>query len=144
MRRVGMSVEIQRLMASPLASGLALAAAGFFVWVALSIVGGLTTTEPGFHLRDAWDTAPYFYVGVPIMVLGVAVVAFLHPERAWRWPLWLVSGHQVGVLTVGLGMQSGLSLLILTLILAVLLSALFAIPALIGAEAARRLTERAY
>jgi hypothetical protein len=41
-------------------------------------------------------------------------------------------------------MQSGLSLIILTLVFAVLLAAAFTIPALLGAHAARRLAERAY
>ncbi len=144
MRRVGMSGEIQRLAASPSALGFALAGVGFIVWIGLSIVGGLTAADVGFRLRDAWDTAPYFYVGLPIMALAVALAAFLQPERPWRWPVWLAAGHQAGVLLVGLGMQSGLSLAILTLILGTLLAAIFAIPALAGAEAARRLTERAY
>jgi hypothetical protein len=58
--------------------------------------------------------------------------------------LWLVCGHQLGVLMVGLGMQSGLSLFILTLILAILLLVFFTIPALVGSVVARHLTERAY
>jgi hypothetical protein len=41
-------------------------------------------------------------------------------------------------------MQSGLSLVILTLALGALLAVLFAIPAFAGAEAARRLAERVY
>jgi hypothetical protein len=45
---------------------------------------------------------------------------------------------------VGLGMQSAPSLLILTIILAILLAAFFAIPAMLGAMAARVLGERAY
>ena len=78
------------------------------------------------------------------MALAVGFAAFMRPERAWRWPLWLVAGHQTGVLLVGLGMQSGLSLIILTLILAVLLAAFFFVPALLGSMAARWLAERAY
>jgi len=78
------------------------------------------------------------------MALAVAIAAFLKLERVWRWPLWLVGGHQLGVMLVGLGMQSAPSLLILTIILAILLAAGFAVPAMLGAMAARALAERAY
>ena len=80
----------------------------------------------------------------PAMMIAVTAAAFHVPERIWRWPLWLVAGHQAGVLFVGLGMQSGLSLFILTLLIAVLLAAFFAVPALIGSLLARRVGARAY
>jgi hypothetical protein len=114
------------------------------VWIGLSVWAGIPTTEAGFRMREAWDSAAYFYLGVPVMTLAVAAAAFLRPERAWRWPVWLVAGHQAGVMIVGLGMQSGLSLVILTVILAILLAALFAVPAFLGSLAARHLMERAY
>ena len=117
---------------------------GFVMWTALSVIGGLVSDESAFRLREAWDTAAYFYIGIPVMAFAVGIAAFMRPERAWRWPLWLVAGHQTGVLLVGLGMQSGLSLILLTLILAVLLTALFFVPALIGSMAARWLAEQAY
>lgn len=118
-----------------------LAFTGLAVWTLLSILGGLVD-EAGFRLREAWDTPAYFYAGIPVMALAVAGAAFIRPRRAWRWPLWLVGGHQAGVLAFGLGMQSGFSLILLTAILAVLLAALFAVPALVGATVARRLVER--
>jgi len=142
MRRVNVLEEIRYLTGSPAVTGAALALTGFVVWVGLSVVGGLGGS--GFRLREAWDTSAYFYVGAPLMALAVAAAGFLHNERAWRWALWLVAGHQAGVLLLGLGMQSGVSLIILTLALGALLAVLFAIPALAGAEAARRLAERAY
>ena len=144
MRNVSTLGRMQRLASSPAGIRLALAATGLVVWVALSIVGGFSASGPGFRLREAWDTEAYFYVGVPLMALAVAAAGFLRPERAWRWPLWLVAGHQAGVLLLGLGMQSGLSLIVLTLALGALLAVLFAVPALVGAEAARRMGERAY
>jgi hypothetical protein len=124
------------------ATGLVLAATGFVVWTGLSIWGGLG--QEIFVLRDAWDTRAYFVVGVPAMVIAVAAAAFHVPERIWRWPLWMVSGHQAGVLFVGLGMQTGLSLVVLTLMIAGLLAAFFAVPALIGSLLARRIGVRAY
>ena len=115
------------------------------MWTALSVFGGLVThDESAFRLREAWDTAAYSMSASRSMALAVGLAAFIQPERAWRWPLWLVAGHQTGVLLVGLGMQSGLSLILLTLILAVLLTAFFFVPALIGAIAARWLAEQAY
>jgi hypothetical protein len=144
MRRVNVLEHIERLAGSPAWIGPALGATGFVAWVGLSVMSGYGAAESGFRLRAAWDTDAYFYIGAPVMALAVAAAAFLHPERAWRWSLWLVAGHQMGVLLLGLGMQSGLSLVILTLALGALLAVLFAIPAFAGAEAARRLAERVY
>jgi len=144
MRRVNMLGEIGRFAATPARSGILLAGLGLLVWIGLSVWAGLSSTEFGFRLREAWDTPAYFYLGLPLMVSGVAAAAFMRPERAWRWPLWLVAGHQAGVLLMGLGKQSGLSLLILTPILALMLAAFFAIPAMLGSFAGRRLGERAY
>lgn len=133
-----------RFASTPLGLGVLVAGLGFVMWTALSVFGGLAADESAFRLREAWDTAAYFYVGIPVMALAVGIAAFIRPERAWRWPLWLVGGHQTGVLLIGLGMQSGLSLILLTLILAVLLTAFFFVPALIGATAARWLAEQAH
>ncbi|HEX9904864.1 MAG TPA: hypothetical protein VGA77_07865 [Propylenella sp.] len=144
MRSATAFAEYRRLLASPVGIGVMLAATGLIVWIGLSVWGGLGTAETGFRLREAWDTAAYFYLGVPVMALAVSLASFVDPYRVWRWPLWLVAGHQVGVLLVGLGIQSGLSLILLTIILAVLLAVLFTIPALLASLAARALTERAY
>lgn len=127
--------DFRNLLAAPLVTGPALAFIGLGVWTSLSALGGL---------REAWEMPAYFYVGVPLMAAAVAVASFHMPRRVWRWPLWLVGGHQAGVWLVGLGMQSGLSLLILLLALAMLLGALFSVPALIGSMAARHVAQRAY
>jgi hypothetical protein len=145
MRRGGGVVdEALYLVASPLGLGSLLAAIGLSVWTGLSIWGGASSSEEGFRLREAWDVSAYFYVGIPLMALAVAAAAFVHPERAWRWPVSLVAGHQLGVMLVGVGMQSGLSLVILTLSIGILLAAMLGVPAMLGAMAARALEERAY
>ena len=144
MRTIGRLEGFTQFASTPLGLGLLVAGLGLVMWTALSVFGGLASDESAFRLREAWDTAAYFYFGIPAMALAVGVAAFMRPEQAWRWPLWLVAGHQTGVLLVGLGMQSGLSLILLTLILAVLLTAFFFVPALIGAMAARWLAEQAY
>jgi hypothetical protein len=144
MRSVDASLELRRLAASPVGLGALLAAIGLLTWVSLSIWCGMSAPDETLRLRGAWDTSCYYYVGLPIMAAAVALAAFLQPERSWRWALWLVGGHQLGVLLVGVGMQSVLSLLILTIMFAVLLAAAFAVPAMLGAMAARALAARAY
>jgi hypothetical protein len=144
MRSVSVLDEAKRLAVTLAGNGILLAGMGFAVWTGLSVWAGFAAGEPGFRLREAWDSSAYLYVGLPVMVLAVAVAAFAQPRRAWRWPLWLVAGHQIGMLLVGLGMQSELSLFILTLILAILLAAFLFIPALLGSTAARMLAGRAY
>jgi len=130
----------RRLVASPLQTAILLGGFGFGVWIALSIIGGLSSGEGTFRVREAWDTSAYFYFGLPLMAVAVAIAGFIKPNRVWRWPLALVAGHQAGMLVLGLGMQSGLSLILLTMILAILLCVLFAVPAAIGAMASRKLT----
>ena len=143
MRSVIASDDVWRFAWSSRGMAIILAVFGFIVWIGLSILAGVTA-EIGSGAREAWDTGAYFWLGVPLMALAVGLAAFVRPSRPWRWPLALVAGHQLGVLLLGLGMQSVLSQILLTLILAVLLSALFAIPALIGALARLYLAERAY
>jgi hypothetical protein len=144
MRSVNGVDRFLRSATSPVGLAVFAATLGFVMWTALSIIGGLVSDEPAFRLREAWDTSAYFYLGVPLMALGVGIAGFISPKQAWRWPLWLVAGHQAGVLLVGLGMQSGLSLILLTAILAILMTVFFFIPALIGAMAAKWLAEQAY
>ena len=144
MRGVKERSELRRLAGSPLGTGILLGTTGLIVWTGLSIWGGLAQADGVFRLHEAWDLPAYLTIGVPIMALAVALAAFLHPERSWRWPLWLVAGHQLGVMISGVGMQSGPSLLILTVIFAILLTAGFSVPALLGAMAARARAERAY
>lgn len=132
------------LTSTPAGTGILLAGIGFLVWISLSVVGGFVTAEPSFRLREAWDTAPYFYVGLPLMAVAAAVAGFARPEQVWRWPIWLVAGHQLGVVVLGVGMQSGPSLILLTAILAIVLVVLFAVPAALGAFASRHFVERTY
>ena len=144
MRSVSILDEARQLPATPIASGILLVGVGFAIWTGLSIWAGLATGEMDFRLREAWDAPAYFYVGLPLMAAAVGVAAFVIPQRAWRWPILLVAGHQVGMLLVGLGMQSELSLFILTLMLAIILAAFLFIPAMLGSTAARMLAGRAY
>jgi hypothetical protein len=139
MRSVGLLDQARQLAVTPAFCVSVLAGFGLVLWIGLSVWAGFAGQETAFRLREAWDAPAYFYVGLPLMVVTVAVAGFMRPERAWRWPVSLVAGHQVGLLLVGLGMQSELSLLILTLLLAAMLAAILFIPALLGSTAARML-----
>jgi hypothetical protein len=102
------------------------------------------TSADGVQLREAWDTGAYFLLGVPLMALAVTAASFVAPSRAWRWPLWMAGGHQAGVLAAGAGMQSGLSLALLTVIVVVMLATVLAIPAEVGSRLNRYVLARAY
>ena len=143
MRSVIAPEDLWRFGWSPRGMASILASVGFLIWISLSVWSG-ATAEFGLGLNAAWDTGAYYYFGVPLMALAVGFAAFVRPSRPWRWPLALVGGHQLGVLLVGLGMQSLVSLILLTLVLAVLLSVLFTIPALIGAVTRLYLAERTH
>lgn len=143
MRFVQDYFDVRNLESAPTLTGLALAATGLTAWIGFSVWAGQRGLE-GFRIGEAWDTRGYFLVGLPLMAVAVAAAAFRMPRHALRWPLWLVAGHQLGVLIGGLGMQPGLSRLILVTALGMLLAVMFAVPALLGSIAARRLDERAY
>ena len=128
-------LTFRNLLAAPLVTGPALALIGLAVWTGLSAFSGYS---------EAWEMPAYFYFGLPLMMTAVYVASYQMPRRIWRWPLWLVGGHQIGVCMSGLGMQSGLSLLILLLALAILLAALFSVPAMLGSMMARRVGQRVY
>ena len=140
---VNMLGKFRRLAASPLALGLRrLPSPGFSSgsrcrWSAAS------ARPPGFRLREAWDTDAYFYVGVPSWRSPSRAAGFLHPERAGagrsgsspatRRACSCRPRHAVG--PEPHHPDAGARML---------LAVVFAIPALAGAEAARRLAERAY
>jgi hypothetical protein len=81
-------------------AGLLLALLGFAVWTAFSLLPGLTQPAQPFRIREAWDTALFWRVGVPLMLLAQAVAAVVIGGRL-RWqPVWLLAGLFAGVLLV--------------------------------------------
>jgi hypothetical protein len=66
------------------------------------------------------------------MALAAAVAGFVAPRRVWRWSLWMVAGHVLGIIAVHPpGM--GLGLLPLAVVIVFLpMTVLLVIPALIG------------
>jgi hypothetical protein len=143
MQRRNTEAAIGALLRSPRGIACILAGIGFGVWISLSLWAGVASGEAAFRLREAWDDPTYFFIGMPAMAAAVAVAGFLQPSRVWRWPLSLVTGHQAGLLLVGVGMQSAPSLALLAVILAAMMGAVLCVPAIIGAVAARHLAERA-
>lgn len=117
-----------------LAGAIALAA-GFGVWVVLSLGGE--------RIVEAWDTNAYFDVGIWVMAVAAAVAGFVAPRRVWRWSLWMVAGHVLGIVAVHPpGM--GLNLLPLAIVIMFLpMTVLLVVPALIGGVVRLRGWDRA-
>ncbi|MBI3608296.1 MAG: hypothetical protein HY207_10035 [Nitrospirae bacterium] len=49
---------------------------GIFVWILVSALSGR---------REAWDSQWYFLVGMPVVCVVSACLAFFEPSRPWRW-----------------------------------------------------------
>lgn len=81
---------------------------------ALSIVGGVvlwTATSMVTGKREPWDSSVYWSISYPLAVLGSAVLAFLFPQRPWRWAamvmlmqfvVMIAMGSDLGLLPLGL------------------------------------------
>jgi len=62
-------------------------AAGFLLWA-------LSSTLPMLdRIREGWDDAPYWQIGVPLVLVISLAVSAASGERAWRTPLWVLLGH---------------------------------------------------
>ena len=72
---------------------VALFVAGFAVWAVFSIV---PRTGGGFATREAWDAAPYWEFGVPLLLLAQAMAAAASRERLLQLPVWILAGHFLG------------------------------------------------
>ena len=80
--------------------GLLLALVGFAVWTAFSVLPGLTQSSAPFRMREAWDTALFWRLGVPLMLLAqVAAGAVTRDGIVWQ-PLWILGGLFAGLLAV--------------------------------------------
>ena len=78
--------------------GSVLALVGFAVWTAFSLWPSMTQAGQPFRIREAWDTAPFWSVGVPLMLLAqTAAGAVVSGSLRWQ-PLWMIGGLFAGVL----------------------------------------------
>jgi hypothetical protein len=137
-------IEAPAPMMAPVLTATLLATFGLLAWMGISIWGGVSAMGPGqpFQLREAWDIGSYFWLALPAMMLAAGVAGYLVPERVWRWPAWLMAGHLVGIVLVGVARGSGLGLLPFAIVLLALLVLLFWLPALLG-KALAKMGERA-
>lgn len=71
-------------------------AAGFALWAAFSIVA----RAGGLAIREAWDGALYWQLGVPVLFAVQAGIGALSRERAKTQPLWTLAGHFAAMLPV--------------------------------------------
>ncbi len=112
-------------------------AAGFMVWAVLSLAAG-HMDHGRFVVREAWDTAPYFPLGLPVLLVAAGLAGFLAPVRVWRWALIVVAGHAVAMVLIH-PPGTGLGLLPLTIVFIGLpMTVILTVAAVIGAIVARR------
>ena len=60
----------------------------------------MTPRGRAFAIREAWDTEPFWMIGVPVLVLAQAAAGALSGGALARQPLWTLAGHFAGVLLV--------------------------------------------
>lgn len=63
-------------------------AAGFGICLAIGLISGR---------REPWDSGLYFTVGIPLMCLVIAWLAYQYPVRAWRWTLSMALGQSLAM-----------------------------------------------
>lgn len=71
---------------------IAAAMAGLLTCMAISIATGR---------REAWDAGTYYSVGIPVMVLLIFAIAWVFPERPWRWTLAMAVGQSLSAFLQG-------------------------------------------
>lgn len=81
-------------------AGLLLALVGLGVWSAFSLLPGMMQPGQPLRIREAWDTAMFWRIGVPLMLLAQAAGG-VAASGSLRWqPLWMIGGLFAGVLLV--------------------------------------------
>jgi hypothetical protein len=100
--------------------------AGALLWQATAMLSGR---------REAWDSPLYWMTAYPLGILVAAILAYLNPDRPWRWALALMWAQPV---VMAITSRSGFGLLPLGLIM----FGFLAIPPIAVAGIAGRLTRR--
>jgi hypothetical protein len=73
-----------------------LACAGFGIWAIFSLMPALA----GQGVREAWDSAPFWILGVPLLLALHGLAGALTEDGAWRLPLWAIGGHIAGMMLI--------------------------------------------
>ena len=89
--------------------------------------------------REAWDSELYFTVVLPSLGLLAGLLAFVVPERPWRWAFWPFAGQAA----VAFMQNPTANLMPVGLIVFAFFGAFCLIPAYLGAWLRRRLVGRA-
>lgn len=97
--------------------------------------GGWITISQLAHRREAWDSELYFTWFLPSIALVVAALAFVAPERAWRWA-FVPFGAQAAVAVV---QNPTANLLPLGLLVFAFYGGLCLLPVWVGTRLRRRL-----
>jgi hypothetical protein len=80
--------------------GLMLAFLGFAVWTVFSLWPWLMNSHAPFRIREAWDTALFWRVGVPVMLLAQLVGGMLSDGRISWQPFGMLGGFLAGIVLV--------------------------------------------
>jgi hypothetical protein len=95
-------------------SGLLLATEAFAIWAFFTVMPLITGNG---RIREAWDTHAYWVVGIPLLVLSLAVAGYASKDKPWKLALWTLAGNFLAVLLVSKrGTDFGLLPLVLVLI----------------------------
>lgn len=107
------------------------------VTIGLSILTG-AILELGVHAlsgrREAWDSALFWTLGLPIACLASALIGYLSRATDWKWTL-VVAPSQVMTMMIGSG-EVG-NLWPLTLAASTILSAPFFVASFVGSRLRR-------
>jgi hypothetical protein len=76
---------------------VALFAAGFAVWAAFSFQ---PSVDGSLTRREAWDAAPYWEFGVPLLFAAQGMAGAASREPMLQLPVWTLAGHFLGVFAI--------------------------------------------
>lgn len=122
-----MSARSGEARSAALLAGVVAFVAGAATWLYVARVS---------HRVEAWDSEVYFSVGLPVIGVLAAVLAFLVPTRPWRWAFLPFAGQAVAAFV----QNPTANLLPLGLIAFAFFGAVCLMPALAGAWIRRLVT----
>ena len=75
----------------------------FLPYIAASLSGLITCMAISLAAgrREAWDAGAYYSIGIPVMVAIIFFIAWVFPERAWRWTLAMAVGQSLSAFLQG-------------------------------------------
>ncbi|MEX2123649.1 MAG: hypothetical protein WD795_07125 [Woeseia sp.] len=98
---------------------------GFITCMAIALATGR---------REAWDAGAYYSIGIPVMVMLIFAIAWVFPDRPWRWTLAMAAGQSISAFLQG----SSLNLFPIAMIFMMVISIPQFIAGYLGARWSRR------